>query len=119
MTRCERCARRATCTQLCPAAERYASCDYVSLRERYRGEDFFITQTSTAWEAIQSKAYTPLPDYSCLSERENEILQAVRYQGFSYVEVAQMFEMTTGTLGSMLNRMKGKLATFFSIDRGV
>jgi hypothetical protein len=114
MTRCERCAKRATCTELCPAAERYAACDYVSLRERYRGEAFFITQTSTGWEAIQSKAYTPLPDYECLTDHENEVLQTVRYQGLSYIETARIFDITTGTLGVMLCRIKGKIAKFYS-----
>jgi|WetSurMetagenome_2_1015567.scaffolds.fasta_scaffold103082_3 DNA-directed RNA polymerase specialized sigma24 family protein len=110
MTRCERCRKRSTCTELCPAAERYASCDYVSLRERYRGEDFFITQTSSAWERVQNAAYTPMTEYDFLTRKENELLQAIYYEGLTYAESARRFNLKVATVESIVVRVRKKIA---------
>jgi len=118
MTRCERCRKRSTCTELCPAAERYASCDYVSLRERYRGEDFFITQTSSAWERVQAAAYTPMSQYDFLTNKENAILRSVCYEGLTYAEAARRFNLKVSNINALLVRVRAKIAMRSSLVEG-
>jgi hypothetical protein len=115
MTLCERCKHRGSCTRLCPTASRYVCKDYVSLRERYSPKiDFFENQTSTGWERVQDAAYTPLPEYGFLRQIENDLLQAVYYEGASYAEAARRFHRKQNTVKSILARVRKKIASEFS-----
>lgn len=120
MTRCERCQKRATCTELCEAASRYASCDYVPLRERYSPSTAFIpSHTSTGWDRVQAAAFTPMHDFDFLTRTENDLLQSVFYEGLSYAEAARRFNRKVGGIKSMLARIRGKIASDYSIDMEV
>lgn len=108
---CERCKHRDNCREICPAAERYSCKDFVSLRERYSPDPgFFINQTSSAWERIQENAYTPMNDFDFLKRIENDLLQAVYYEGLSYAEAARRFQMKLSAVDAMLVRIRKKIA---------
>jgi DNA-directed RNA polymerase specialized sigma24 family protein len=116
---CERCQKRTTCTRLCPAATRYVGRDSRALRERYSPSDhFFISQTSSAWQQVQAAAYTPMSQYEFLTNKENDILQAVCYEGLSYAEAARRFNLKVSNINALLVRVRAKIAMHSSLVEG-
>lgn len=113
MALCSKCAKRKTCRELCPRAERYASRQHVRKKEKTftDAKIFSIDGVSggVSFDDLSSFYTLEVTKLPCLTAMENQIVSMVYLQRKTYSEVARALSGGRGKVRLNQNAVKHRL----------
>lgn len=98
---CRQCDKFATCTTLCPEAERYVNQDYVPLKE------VLLPQSTLESLPAGISVWEGKPNKPILTKREAQVFTAL-LQGKTREEIAEMLGITRENLKQIIRRIRRK-----------